>query len=69
MKTNLGFKTCTYKKDNTSYCWNFIDSKLNNEVVQAGILKPGYGKPNLIIILIPYTFIIITIMIWSAQQI
>jgi len=44
------------KKDNTSYCWNFIDTKLNNEVVQAGILK-GINNitPPTRLFFIPYT--------------
>ncbi|MFT5754239.1 MAG: hypothetical protein ACI9FW_000130 [Flavobacterium sp.] len=44
------------KKDNTSYCWNFIDSKLNNEVVQAGILEGIENiKPPTRLFFIPYT--------------
>ena len=44
------------KKDNTSYCWNFIDTKLNNEVVQAGILEGVENiKPPTRLFFIPYT--------------
>ncbi len=44
------------KKDNTSYCWNFIDIKLNNEVVQAGILEGIENiKPPTRLFFIPYT--------------
>ena len=44
------------KKDNTSYCWNFIDSNLNNEVVQAGILEGIENiKPPTRLFFIPYT--------------
>ncbi|WP_339888244.1 DUF5916 domain-containing protein [uncultured Flavobacterium sp.] len=44
------------KKDNTSYCWNFIDSKLNDEVVQAGILEGIENiKPPTRLFFIPYT--------------
>ena len=44
------------KKDNSSYCWNFIDIKLNNEVVQAGILEGIENiKPPTRLFFIPYT--------------
>ncbi len=44
------------KKDNTSYCWSFIDSNLNNEVVQAGILEGIENiKPPTRLFFIPYT--------------
>ncbi|CAM3672154.1 DUF5916 domain-containing protein [Flavobacterium gelidilacus] len=44
------------KKENTSYCWNFIDIKLNNEVVQAGILEGIENiKPPTRLFFIPYT--------------
>ncbi|WP_438965999.1 DUF5916 domain-containing protein [Flavobacterium sp.] len=43
-------------KDNTSYCWNFINSNITNEVVQAGILE-GIEKiePPTRLFFIPYT--------------
>jgi hypothetical protein len=44
------------KKDNTSYCWNFIDINLNNEVVQAGILNGVENiKPPTRLFFIPYS--------------
>lgn len=44
------------KKDNTSYCWNFIDIKQSNEVVQAGILEGIENiKPPTRLFFIPYT--------------
>ena len=44
------------KKENTSYCWNFIDINLNNEVVQAGILEGIENiKPPTRLFFIPYT--------------
>lgn len=44
------------RKDRFSYCWNFIDTNLNNEVVQAGILEGIENiTPPTRLFFIPYT--------------
>lgn len=44
------------RKERYSYCWNFIDTKLNNEVVQAGLLEGIENiKPPTRLFFIPYT--------------